>query len=322
MKYKHLVFEGTSYRLYAYIGVCKVLENKGVLHDITHFLGTSSGGIIALLLSLNYTPDDMKKIIYDVNPEEYYSYSSNKVVNLFYCILNSLKIYNKYGCINKDKYISFFKNIIKNKTGNSESTFKQLYESTGKTLILTGTCINKRQTHYYNHISNPDMKLYDAIYITTALPYLFEPFKWGDDILVDGGILENFPIYYISEDSTFLNSKETIIKYTHECIASNNTLGVKVLNKDFSIDNPLYYIDDDTTVLDNIKNFTISIANTMITQIERANIKKGYFDNTIIIEIPQKYNNIYNITKTVQEKEELYNLGVKYCNNINFNESE
>ncbi|XP_019626164.1 PREDICTED: uncharacterized protein LOC109471315 [Branchiostoma belcheri] len=58
-KFENLVFEGGGAKGIAYIGVCKVLEDAGILPQITRFAGTSAGAITAALLAIGLTPQEM-----------------------------------------------------------------------------------------------------------------------------------------------------------------------------------------------------------------------------------------------------------------------
>jgi predicted acylesterase/phospholipase RssA len=197
--------------------------------------------------------------------------------------------------------------FIKKKSNKEDLTFKELYELTGKNLVVTGTGLNKRESHFYTRFSNPNMPIFKAIEISTALPFLFPPIKWGEDLLVDGGILENFPIYYIKDDGSFPNSRTEVVKYKvnrkHSKI-NESVLGIKVT----SIVEKKDKFNDS---IDTIAKFGLSIFNTLVTQIERTSIKKGYYDNVIDIVLNDTIDN-FELKLSESKKQELFNLGYSF----------
>ena len=62
-KYKHLIFCGGGIKLYTFIGAIKVLEEKKILNNIETYIGTSIGGLIAALLNIKYTHDELYKLV-------------------------------------------------------------------------------------------------------------------------------------------------------------------------------------------------------------------------------------------------------------------
>jgi hypothetical protein len=151
------------------------------------------------------------------------------------------------------------------------------------------------------------MEIFKAIQISTCLPYAFPVVKWEEDILLDGGLLENFPIFYINEDGTFPNSKKEIVKFCEKKHKPNKkTLGVKILSEKYN-SNQEYYIGNDTNIK-NLFDLTKHIYNTLNTQIEKNSIKKGYWENTISVKIPDNFNN-YTFKLTQKQKDFLFNQG-------------
>ncbi len=297
--YKTLVFEGASTKLYSYIGAIYYLKETNVLDKIENFIGTSSGSIICLLLSLNYSPEEIKELIFKVDTDKY---GGNICI-----VLGLYNISKTYGYINTDKYLDWIKTVIRKKSGKENLTFKELYQLTNKNLVITGTCLNKRESHFYTRFSNPNMPIFKAIEISTALPFLFPPIKWGEDLLVDGGILENFPIYYIKEDGTFPNTRKEVVKYkaNNNCHKINESvLGIKVTSLAEKKDN----FNDD---INSIAKFGLSIFNTLITQIERTSIKRGYYNNVIDIILDNNIDN-FELKLTESKKQELFNLGYSF----------
>lgn len=301
IEYKTLVFEGASTKIYSYIGAIYYLQESGVLDKIENFIGTSSGSIMSMLLCLGYSPEEIKELIFKVNTDEY----GGDI-----CIV--LGIYNMtktYGYINTDKYLNWIKTVIKNKSQKESLTFKELYEMTGKNLVVTGTCLNKRESHFYTRFSNPNMPVFKAIEISTALPFLFPPIKWSGDILVDGGVLENFPIYYIKEDGTFPNTRKEVVKYkvnddkkAHKI--NESVLGIKVTSL-------VEKKDKFNDSIDTITKFGLSIFNTLVTQIERTSIKRGYYNNVIDIILNDTIDN-FELKLNETKKQELFNLGYSF----------
>jgi hypothetical protein len=63
--------------------------------------------------------------------------------------------------------------------------------------------------------------------------------------------------------------------------------------------------------IDTIAKFGLSIFNTLVTQIERTSIKKGYYDNVIDIVLNDTIDN-FELKLSESKKQELFNLGYSF----------
>ncbi|HEY0768757.1 MAG TPA: patatin-like phospholipase family protein, partial [Sphingobacteriaceae bacterium] len=123
--------------------------------------------------------------------------------------------------------------IIIKKTGNPDITFSELHKRGYKDLFITATCLNKKKLLVFSHQTYPDMKIKDAVRISMSIPLYFEavfidkegaiitkPGKRKDlDVVVDGGIVGNFPIYLF--DTYLADTLKTRV-------ANPETIGVRI----------------------------------------------------------------------------------------------
>ena len=63
VKKTKLVLSGGGIKGVAHLGALKALQELGMLQHIDTFVGTSSGALVASLLSIGYTPDELYKFI-------------------------------------------------------------------------------------------------------------------------------------------------------------------------------------------------------------------------------------------------------------------
>jgi predicted acylesterase/phospholipase RssA len=61
--FRNLIFEGGGVKDIVYVGALQVLEEKGILPEITRVGGTSAGAINAVLLGLNFTHQETLRIL-------------------------------------------------------------------------------------------------------------------------------------------------------------------------------------------------------------------------------------------------------------------
>ena len=59
--FHNLVFEGGGVKGIAYVGALEVLEREGILQDIKRVAGTSAGAMMAVMVGLRYTADEVRK---------------------------------------------------------------------------------------------------------------------------------------------------------------------------------------------------------------------------------------------------------------------
>ena len=52
-----------------------------------------------------------------------------------------------------------------------------------------------------NYQTMPDLAIWQGLYMTSALPVLIPPYEYKDNIYIDGGIVENFPMNRIKEEN-------------------------------------------------------------------------------------------------------------------------
>ncbi len=187
--FKNLVFEGGGVKGIAYVGATEILKEKGILENIERVGGTSAGAINAALLALNFSNKETKKVLSELNFKKFMDNS--------WFIFNDLcRVWHKYGW-NKGK---FFRNWIgekiAEKTGNSETTFAELYKQKKfKDLYIIGTNLSTRFSEVFSYEKTPNMPIADAVRISMSIPLFFASKRnERGDVYVDGGLLSNFPV--------------------------------------------------------------------------------------------------------------------------------
>jgi len=226
--YENIVFEGAGIRGIAYSGVIKQLEVSGILSHIQKAGGTSAGAITALMVSLGYSSDEIYTIISDTQFRKF-----NDGQFIFFGGFSRLN--RKFGWYKGNKANQWIEKIIKQKTQNQNITFKELQDQGYKQLYITATCMNKQKLLIFSSENYPDMKVKDAIRISMSIPLYFEavfidsvgkmykkykPEK-NMDVVVDGGIIGNFPIFMF--DSITTDEFNNTIR-----IPDYKTLGIRI----------------------------------------------------------------------------------------------
>lgn len=204
---KNLVFEGAGIRGIAYSGAISELEARNILPQVQRIGGTSAGAIIALMVSLGYKADEIAHII---NSTSFQKFNDGS-----YAFVGGINRVSKYyGWYKGREFEKWLSDIISHKTGNSNITFLQMQERGYKDIYVTATNLTQQRLVILSFESFPHMKVKDAVRISMSIPLYFEAVfmdkagkiyyhpksKTGLEVLVDGGIIGNFPIHIF--DST------------------------------------------------------------------------------------------------------------------------
>lgn len=215
--YKNLVFEGAGIRGIAYAGAIRELEENNIIRDIQNVAGTSAGGITALCIALGYNAGEIENIIYSTRFNKFND-------GRFIFIGGFYRLIKKYGWYRGKSFTRWTERIIEDKTGDANITFAQLRDRGYKNLYLTGVSLNNQKLIVFSHSTYPQMKVKDAVRITMSIPLYFRPVYIdsagttvkkpdciaGYDLMVDGGITANFPIFIfdsLGSSARFPNEK-------------------------------------------------------------------------------------------------------------------
>ncbi|MGD9929345.1 MAG: patatin-like phospholipase family protein [Mangrovibacterium sp.] len=188
-----LVLSGGGAKGFAHIGVLKVLEEEGIPIDI--IVGTSIGSLIGGFYSIGYRADDIQKIVEkqdwegvlsDDVPRQYLS-ENDKEFNQRY--LFSLPV-------GDNKKLSLPKGVIKGQ--NVMNLFCGLAGNVpvdmdfAKLPISFAAIAANLETG--GEVAMKSGFLPSAMYSSMAIPGVFAPSERDGMILVDGGIVNNFPV--------------------------------------------------------------------------------------------------------------------------------
>ena len=220
---EHIVINGGGSNGLINYGALKYLEQKEFwnIKNIKSIHGTSVGAIIAVLLSLKYDWDTLDNYIikrpwdkeFDIKIEQLISINENKA-------LMDTNIYN-----------IFFEKLLDAKELTIDITLKEFYEWNNIDIHFYCVELTQFEKVNINYETNPDLKLIDAIKMTSAIPLFFPPVIIDDKIYIDGGLMCNYPIkdcieYCDNKLDTILAFKNYISKVDNNEIDKNmNFLG-------------------------------------------------------------------------------------------------
>lgn len=186
----------------AHLGVLKYLEEMGV--PVDYVAGTSMGSIMAGLYAMGYSPDELADIIANINWNEYIgnqidrNVMSHEVRKRRETTLFSVPF--SLESLMSAQANSSFMNELPSAYVNNSSLIN----------LFNGLCIGYQEEMDFNDLPIPfacvatDMvtgeevvlrsgNVSTAMRASMAIPGVFSPVVVGDMVLVDGGLVNNFP---------------------------------------------------------------------------------------------------------------------------------
>ncbi len=207
--FKNLVFEGGGVKGIAYVGALQELDKREILKNIERVGGTSAGGINAVLLTLDYSLEETREILSELD-------FNNFMDDSWGIVRDTKRLIEKYGWYKGDFFRSWMGNLIREKTGNEHSTFNDLKNQDLRDLYLVGTNLSTQFAEVFSAEHTPRMRVADAIRMTMSIPLFFAAVRnVRNDVYVDGGVFDNYPIKlfdrekYIAESALAKHARKT-----------------------------------------------------------------------------------------------------------------
>jgi NTE family protein len=170
-----------GFKCISHIGIIKFLHNNNVLSQINTFAGSSGGSIIATMCVLNYSFEEMKEFVTNIN---------------FKLLMNTTDVVNliaNWGFDKGNRFNHVFESLIEFKNFNKNIKMKELYDITKKNLVITTSCVNTNKPMYINYKSHPNMTLKMALRMSTCVPVLMQPILYENKFYLDGGCSSHLP---------------------------------------------------------------------------------------------------------------------------------
>ncbi len=267
---RRLVFAGGGMKLFAHLGAITYLYEKGYLQNVREFAGVSAGGFISLLCALKYTPSEIKKLCYK------FQFSLIRHVDPEHL----LDIMDTFGLDDGKNLEMLMKSVLHYKNLSPDATFYELQEKGFHKLCVWATNIQTLESVQMNLERTPHMSIVKALHASMAYPLYFIPVQHPESqqLLVDGGIMGNYPIFHYEEEDM------------------RHTLGITFINETQEV---TPHIDDFLTFLQSL------LACYYVPQ-SRVQLQK-YMRNTIVIPVGSFPSLHFELT--LEEKDMLFTKG-------------
>jgi len=181
--YRYGIFQGGGVKGIALVGALEAVENKKI--NFEGVGGASAGAIVAALYASGYTTSEMKLIFENID---------------FETLLDSSgwapwALYKKQGIYRGHKFQNWIYGLLKKKN-------VRFFKDCKKELRIVATDLTARNLVILDRHNHPQMEVADAIRMSMSLPFVFEPKKIGEHLIVDGGVLSNFPLSLFDANET------------------------------------------------------------------------------------------------------------------------
>jgi len=187
-----LVIEGGGVLGSSVISSLEVLKEIGCYDQINDVTGSSIGSIISTSIACRASIEYMKETLYNL---DFTQFQDKK------CIIRDIyQLIKFYGLNSVDPIKKFTSKILKDLVQNENITFLELFNKTGIKLTITYLSF-KKGTTYANYLTEPNSSVREAMVKSSTIPLFYEAYIKKDkrklqDIIMDGGTLNNYPINF------------------------------------------------------------------------------------------------------------------------------
>jgi NTE family protein len=190
------IFEGGGVRGIGHVGAICALEEEG--YEWARLAGTSAGAIVATLLACGYTGKELKEIMDHL---DYKKFITKTWLHFIPLIGLGLNLLFKNGLYKNDFEEEWLEALLSKK---GIRYFDDLEE--GKLKIIISDISNGKMVVLPDDLPDygltaKDITISQAVRMSGTIPFFFQPIKLKTPfynypiLIVDGGILSNFPIW-------------------------------------------------------------------------------------------------------------------------------
>jgi len=207
-KIKHLVVSGGIVYGYSFYGCLRQLEKQGVwnINDILSIHSTSVGTIFSTILALKYDWETIDAYIVD---RPWHTVFKIDMISIMNC-------YSNRGILPLDIIERIFLPLFGAKDISVDITLSDFFNITGIELHYYTTSMTNFESVDLSHLTHPDWKVTDAIYVSCSVPIFFIPFVKDDVWYTDGGFVSNYPIDFCLK-SPILPDEDEVLGIKMEC---------------------------------------------------------------------------------------------------------
>ena len=195
------VFSGGGVKAYAFIGALESIEESNL--RIQRVAGTSAGAILASFIAANYRTDEIKQLLKELDLKQFLDPPNLTKIIPF---SKWLFLYFQMGIYKGEKFEKWLYDRLAEK---GIYTFKDIKQGYLK-VVVSDLTLGKLVV-----IPDDLKRLYDidpayfpiskAVRMSAGFPYFFMPKKLSGrnnqkSIIVDGGLLSNFPLWVFETD--------------------------------------------------------------------------------------------------------------------------
>lgn len=188
------VFSGGGIKGFALIGAIEEVEKKGF--KFARVAGTSAGSIIAAFLAAGYTSQEIYKLFDELDLMTFMDPRTTKIPIPFAKWILLYWRLGLYSGVNLERWIA------EKLAAKGLRTFADLPPDALRVIasdITNGQMLVLPNDLEIYGISPLHFPIAKAIRMSCSIPYIFEPVKikspHGINVVVDGGLLSNFPIW-------------------------------------------------------------------------------------------------------------------------------
>lgn len=206
------VFSGGGIKGFALIGACEEIEKRG--YRFVRLAGTSAGSIVAALIAAGYSSKEIYQLLDELDLSKLLDSRKS-----FIPFAKWLFVYWKLGLYKGNELEKWIRDKLEAK---GLRTFADLPPNALRVIasdISNGEMVVLPDDLEKYGIIPGSFSIARAIRMSCSIPYFFEPVKLrtedGASILVDGGVLSNFPIWLFDKEDS-LNARPVLgIKLSH-----------------------------------------------------------------------------------------------------------
>jgi len=259
---EYVAFSGGGMSGSAYAGVLQCLEDSNIRTGVKCWSGSSIGALVAVLACGGIPAVQLRSILLDTDIATLFTIPSGSVQSIY----GFWGIYSSLGLNKTDKVIGWILSLFELIGISETTTFLSFYDLTKTRVVVTASCVDTFECFYFSCSSSPNVLLIDALRYSISFPLIFEPCRHLDAFLVDGGMLDNLPLFIYD-----IHENKEVVAYNRKAVG-------------FYLDS----WDEVRDTLNDVVSYACRIGKCVSEHLQRRSIRHQYSDCRICPIVTEK----------------------------------